>query len=570
MQIPLMTLPKPVPLQKMRAPQENIPQTKSERDHVALHIRRYVAAVRPVPPMPMDELRVHADEVIKLANVDAKYRDYIAVCLSNESWREQLATVPFERRLLLMPKCLRVEDKCPAPFDEFGLLCKKCGLCSIQDLQDEAERLGYAVLCAEGSAIVTAIIQTGKIDAIVGVSCLSVLEKAFPHMESASIPGIAIPLLQDDCADTNVDMDAVWEIIHLTSDDRTHRLDLDAVRTQVDAWFTAEALTEILGPADGKTDELARQWLAKSGKRWRPFLTVCAYKALKGDVDSLPDDLKKVAIAVECFHKASLIHDDIEDGDALRYGEKTLHEEQGVAVALNVGDFLLGEGYRLIAECSAPAEFKVDMLKVAAMGHRTLSLGQGAELCWTRDPQPMSPVQVLHIFRQKTAPAFEVALRLGALYAGVGEELRETLAKYSESLGIAYQIRDDLEDLAADGHAPDDVAAMRPSLLLAVANERTKGNDGEFMEDVWRRKVAPTPESVQRIRQLIRKSRADERCQSLYESYKEEAIRSLMPLENPSLKGLLRRVMSKIFNDLKLQGWCGDHQAEIAGTKNKE
>src|SRR4028119_1799652 len=71
-----------------------------------------------------------------------------------------LAGIPYERRLRLMPKCLRVEAKCPAPFDEFGLLCKKCGLCSIQDLQEEAERLGYAVLVAEGSALVMAILQT--------------------------------------------------------------------------------------------------------------------------------------------------------------------------------------------------------------------------------------------------------------------------------------------------------------------------------------------------------------------------------------------------------------------------
>ena len=250
MQIPLMTLPKPVPIQRMRKPQDNIPQTKQERDVIAQAIRRYVADVKPVPPMPMDQLREHADALIAQIGCDAVYRDYIAVTLSNESWREQLATVPYNRRLLLMPKCLRVEDKCPAPFDEFGLLCKKCGLCSIQDLQDEAERLGYAVLCAEGSAIVMAIIQTGKIEAIVGVSCLSVLEKAFPHMEAAAIPGIAIPLLQDDCADTNVDMDAIWEIIHLTSDDRTHRLDLEAVRKEVDSWFTPESMNEILGPGE--------------------------------------------------------------------------------------------------------------------------------------------------------------------------------------------------------------------------------------------------------------------------------------------------------------------------------
>jgi geranylgeranyl pyrophosphate synthase len=564
MGMPLITLPQPVPIQKLRKPQDNIPQTRAERDRVSRLVREYVATYNPVPPMPMEELKVHADKLIASAGIDPLFRDYIAVTINNEAWREQLAPVPFERRLLLMPKCLRVEDKCPAPFDEFGLLCKKCGLCSIQDLQDEAEKLGYAVLVAEGSALVMSIIQTGKIEAIVGVSCLSVLEKAFPFMEAAAIPGIAIPLLQDDCVDTNVDMDAVWEIIHLTSDDKTHRLNLDSAREEVDAWFTPEVLTEIMGSSRGETDDIARQWLAKGGKRWRPFLTVCAYKALRqGDMEApVPADLRKVAVAVECFHKASLIHDDIEDGDATRYGTATLHESHGIPVALNVGDYLLGEGYRLISECAADPLNKVEMLRVAAMGHRTLALGQGAELCWARHPKPLSPIEVLDIFRQKTAPAFEVALRLGSLYAGADEDVRDVITKYSEALGIAYQIHDDLEDLSTDGHAPDDISALRPSLLLAVAHERAK-EERPFMDRVWRRQVVNNNgdgDVPARIRQIITASRADERCQNLYEGYKEEAIRSLTYLENPSLKGLLRRVVAKIFNDLQVKGWCSEFE----------
>ena len=153
--------------------------------------------------------------------------------MSNAAWRDAVAQIPFERRLLLIPKCLRVEEKCPAPFDEFGLLCKECGLCSIQDLTVEAERLGYAVLVAEGSAIVRSMIETGKIDAVVGVSCINVLEKCFPHMEAAAVPGVAIPLLQDDCVNTTVDLDWVWDLIHLTSEDKTYRLDLDGLKTTV-------------------------------------------------------------------------------------------------------------------------------------------------------------------------------------------------------------------------------------------------------------------------------------------------------------------------------------------------
>ena len=106
-------------------------------------------------------------EVVRRADVDEVFVDYTAVLVNNEVWRDELAQVPYERRLLLLPKCLRVEEHCPAPFDEFGMLCKECGLCSIEDFTREAEELGYAVLIAEGSAIVTAMVETGKIDAIV-------------------------------------------------------------------------------------------------------------------------------------------------------------------------------------------------------------------------------------------------------------------------------------------------------------------------------------------------------------------------------------------------------------------
>ncbi len=257
MHLPIVSLPRPAPLPRFRQSQENVPDTLEERDRIKRFLVDYVARVRPTPPLSFDELHRHADEALQLLGIDPKYRDYVGVLLNNEVWWESLATVPFERRLLLLPKCLRIEERCPAPFDEFGLLCKQCGLCSIQDLQSEAERLGYAVLVAEGSALVMAMIQTGRIEAIVGVSCLSVLEKAFPYMESAAIPGVAIPLLQDDCKDTTVDLDWLWEIIHLTSDDRTSRLDLDGLRAEVAQWFEPAALDAQLGPVDGPTDQLA-------------------------------------------------------------------------------------------------------------------------------------------------------------------------------------------------------------------------------------------------------------------------------------------------------------------------
>ncbi|MCC6884488.1 MAG: polyprenyl synthetase family protein [Verrucomicrobiales bacterium] len=561
--IKTLKIPRPVPtsVTRVRPPKKNIPQTKTERDALLAYIRAYVEKVNPVPPMPLDELDVHAKRILADTGFDEIYLHYTAVVLNNEMWRETLAAIPYERRLLLMPKCLRVEDKCPAPFDEFGLLCKQCGLCSIQDFQNEAERLGYAVLVAEGSAVVMSLIQTGKIEAIVGISCLAVLERTFPYVEAAAIPSIAVPLLQDDCINTTVDMDWVWEYIHLTSEDTTRRLNLNALHDEVHTWFTPEALSDTMGPVSGEQERIAREWLARDGKRWRPFLTAATYQALRPDRgEPMPEDLRRIAIAVECFHKASLIHDDIEDEDHGRYGLPTLHAEHGVAVALNAGDLLIGEGYRLISECQASAEAKVEMLQSAARGQRELCLGQGADLLWSRQPQPLKTSQVLEIFRQKTAPAFAVALELGAAYAGQLSPYAAALRSYSENLGIAYQIRDDMEDLGEDA---GDNALERPrlSVLLSVAQERAKGDDKAFLDSLWNNNQLEGV-AVHKLRNLAQTLKADEKCKLLLETYKDTAIRSLQDVDNANLKGLLRRVMGKIFADLEIKGWCREFEVK--------
>jgi len=549
------------PQRKPRTPQENIPTTREEREMMLREVRHYVAEQTLVPPVPMADLKEHADELLAALGTKEIYRDYLGILINNELWRETLATVPFERRLLMIPKCLRVESRCPAPFDEFGLLCKSCGLCSIEDLQFEAEKLGYAALVAEGSAIVMSLIQTGKIDAIVGVACIPVLERAFPYMEAAAVPGVAVPLLQDDCIDTTVDEEWIWDYIHLTSDDKTRRMDLSQLREEVDTWFTPESLDSIMGEREGDTEAIGRDWLARAGKRWRPFLSVAAFQALRTDVgEIIPDDLQKVAVAVECFHKASLIHDDIEDEDTERYGEKTLHAEHSLAVALNVGDLLIGEGYRLIGETRVSAEQRAAMLKAAAAGQRQLCRGQGAELAWQQNPAPLKVAEVLDIFRQKTAPAFEVALRLGSICASLEkhESVSEVLAQYSENLGIAYQIRDDLSDLGTEGET-NDLAGQRPTVLLAVAYRKAKAEQKEQLDQVWHRQL-PEVLTFEDIEQMYLDLKAVKRAEDLLTTYKEQSIRSLTDLENANLKGLLRRVIGKIFNDTVVKGWCSEVQ----------
>jgi geranylgeranyl pyrophosphate synthase len=556
-------LPAQVPRQKYRQAQSNIPDDRRVRQTLKKIAEDRVKRLGAVPPLTIDELREHSKAILEEQKLDGKFENYVAILVSNAAWHDTLAKIPFERRLLLLPKCLRVEDKCPAPFDEFGLLCKECGLCSIQDLTVEGERLGYAVLVAEGSAIVRSMIETGKIEAVVGVSCINVLEKCFPHMEAAAVPGMAIPLLQDDCINTTVDIDWVWDLIHLTSDDKTYRLDLDALKKDVQSWFAKDSLAAIMGEAGDQTASIARDWLAKEGKRWRPYLAACAFMALRGESEVTPD-LKKLAVAIECFHKASLVHDDIEDGDEKRYGEKTLHVEVGTPVALNAGDFLLGEGYRLLSELAIDPAVRVDMLRAASMGHVTLSRGQGRELLWSRKPGPLASTEVLEIFREKTAPAFEVALRLGAFLGSADAETHEVLRKYSESIGIAYQIKDDLEDYSGQSDS-NDLEDLRPSVILAIAHKRAEGAGKELIARLFRGEVRASQLNGE-LHAVLAESGAIEKAKDLLEAYKEDAIRSLRFLTNPTLKGLLRRVVGKIFGEQLIEGYCSEFEARNAAS----
>jgi geranylgeranyl pyrophosphate synthase len=256
--------------------------------------------------------------------------------------------------------------------------------------------------------------------------------------------------------------------------------------------------------------------MIKGGKRWRPLLAVGVYRALSQRAELSSGTLQRLAVAVECFHKASLIHDDIEDEDASRYGEQTLYRQYGVAVALNVGDLLIGEGYRLIAESGASSDQVCEMMTVAAMGHRTLCLGQGEELLLRKAPEGGTVPAVLEILRRKTAPAFDVALQLGAIGAKGDQETRTVLSDFSNAIGIAYQIRDDLDDHTADGQA------SASSVLTALARERS----GEGLNPVT----------------------AEERARELLKHYENEALRALRPLRHTALKCLLYRVATLLLH----------------------
>jgi len=215
---PNMSLSSPpeTPLRRPCAAQRGIPSSRQRRDRLLAAIRRYVEGKGFQPPLTFNELYDHAGRILQLAEAEEAYRNWVTVLLNNETWRRRVAGIPYQRRLLLLPPCLRDEHDCRGEMDALGLLCRGCGRCVIDMLKREGERLGYLVLVSEGTAAVLSLVQSGKVEGFVGASCMATLEKVFPIVSMVAVPAIAVPLLYDGCRSTELDVDWLLEAIHLS------------------------------------------------------------------------------------------------------------------------------------------------------------------------------------------------------------------------------------------------------------------------------------------------------------------------------------------------------------------
>ncbi|MDZ7618338.1 MAG: polyprenyl synthetase family protein, partial [Patescibacteria group bacterium] len=447
---------------------------------------------------------------------------------------------------------------------------------------------GYRVLIAEGSPAVIKLILAGEADAIVGVACLDSLEKMFDKLVRGGVPAMAVPLLGNGCHRTTVDASAVHHLIALPyRPGRQHTASYLPLTRCAARLFEPEELYRVAPPlrkshwpteaelATGTvdpiacTESLAYEFLVAGGKYSRPFITLAVYDALTGiarsaveartaDSAEAPDAVKAVSLATEAFHKASLVHDDVEDDDAFRYGIPALHRRFGAATAINVGDYLIGLGYRLVASQRGrlPSDVVADLVAQFAMAHTRLCEGQGAELIW-RDAKrkAIQPLDALKIYALKTAPAFEAALLAGARLAGPVDALRGPLASYARHLGVAYQIVNDLADWTGDmGNKMDratDLLAGRPTVLWALAMER--------LPDAGRRELeliaaggSEHPRPLDRAASLYRDAQVLDRAQALLEKHHARAIEAAAQVTHDSLRRLLHFLADAIVDRKKL------------------
>jgi geranylgeranyl pyrophosphate synthase len=555
---------------------KTVPQERELRDRIRAEAHQFAKSLDRSKQLTKASLQKMGEDLLQVAGLDQQYLGFTMVAISNEFWRDQVSAIDFKRRLLLLPHCLKNAEGCPADYDEFGLDCRKCGACEVADFKTKAEDLGYKVLVSEGTPIVLKIIVSGHVDAIVGVACLNVLEKAIDKILLAGIPCVAAPLLSSNCRSTSVDNDWVFDLIGLKTapPEKVTKTYVHLMRA-ANQMFEADELNKLAPRQRNKKpnenlqsaicnlqsddplalhESIAYDWLMQGGKRSRPFITLAAYDALKGgkgtlaaDGVDLSDSVKRAALAIETFHKASLVHDDIEDDDNYRYGQATLHRQYGIGPAINVGDYLIGLGYRLVSRDrkTLGADTAADILDKLADAHLKLSEGQGAELLWrdARD-KTISALEAMKIYALKTSPAFEAALYSGVRLAGPADQYEKMITDFSRHLGVAFQILNDFKDWDGDRDnklvAGQDILAGRPTLLLALALESLTGGDREELLAIVQGEHPRRDHNlVPRVRQLFTKAAVFDKAEKLIEKYRARAEAIADAVEPTELRELL-------------------------------
>jgi geranylgeranyl pyrophosphate synthase len=519
------------------------------------------------PPVRV-ELEQLGQVVLGQLGLPRQYLGFAMVAVSNEFWRLTLEGIPFHRRLLLLPHCLSDRDACAGKYDSVGLHCGGCGSCAIDALKREAEELGYLVIVAEGTSSVLAKILEDEADAILGVACLDSLEKSFERVVELGVPHMALPLLKDGCIDTEAEIDQIRVLLaaETAPSPAAPRSYIPLLR-ETTRMFQQPMFSELLAPYDesaglaGGLDDgltqvqgIALDWLKEGGKRLRPFITLAAYAVARSgtavlncglsDGEKIPLPIRRLALAIEALHKASLVHDDIEDDDQFRYGRPTLHRIHGVGQAVNIGDYLIGLGYRLVAgeRSELGANCVADILDRLSHAHLELCCGQGTELLWQKRPGEMyRPMDVLTVYTLKTTPAFEVALYAGLRAADVSMELN-TLRRFCTYIGEGFQIRNDLDDWQADDRNKRtsglDAVAGRPTILRAFAAESgyaqalsalAAGNDPFLPEQI-----------AEQVRQIYCHSGAFAKAEQLLRKLRARAIAAAAEFPSADLQELMR------------------------------
>ena len=222
--------------------------------------------------------------------------------------------------------------------------------------------------------------------------------------------------------------------------------------------------------------QTSRHLISAGGKRFRPILTLLA----SNYGDPTRDEIIKAAVVVELTHLATLYHDDVMDEAPLRRGVESANKRWGNSVAILTGDYLFAKSSLLLADLGP------DAVRHQAMTFERLVIGQIME---TQGPQADEDAleHYLKVVAEKTGSLFGLCARYGGYLSGAKPEIVQTLVDFSEELGIAFQLADDVIDIESSsnqsGKTPGtDLREGVPTLVPLLVQKLARAEDSRLLE----------------------------------------------------------------------------------------
>jgi geranylgeranyl pyrophosphate synthase len=277
-----------------------------------------------------------------------------------------------------------------------------------------------------------------------------------------------------------------------------------------EAWWPAvqQVMEEVVGAATAEGSPLRRMFtyqLQTGGKRLRAILPLLIGEALGAPVHRIVP----FAAACEMLHNASLVHDDIQDGDSMRRGNPTVWKKFGMAQAINLGDamiaFTMTSLDRLEVDPPLREQVKARVLRemLRVIDGQAMEFDMTAKLDITVD-------DYMAMVERKTSSLFSLPVGGGALLSGVDEAIERALVASAYQIGILFQIVDDLIDLYGDkgrGASGGDIRAGKRSVLVAHFMQSASGADAEWLYGILDKPpTATTAEEIEAVRKAFQKS----------------------------------------------------------------
>ena len=291
------------------------------------------------------------------------------------------------------------------------------------------------------------------------------------------------------------------------------------------------------------------------GKRHRPLICFAACMAVGGS----PEKALSAAAAIEHFHTAALIHDDIADDAELRRGEPCLHLKEGLGLALNMGDLGLSlVNGTVVRDPNLSDAVKVRVVtELIEMTRRTIE-GQALDIGWARDGRyDITPEDYLIMATHKTAHySGAVPLAIGAIIGGGTESQVEGLRNYGLDTGLAFQIQDDLLNLVGAKESTqkgfrDDITEGKRTLVVVHALQNLQDGERERLTEILSSK-AKDPDVLAEAVDIMQKSGSIDYARNYAENLTSIAKNRLIDMIGPSpARDLLISMADWFVNRLK-------------------